>query len=201
MTFTSKGELLVVGYATGGLSIEGQFLQGKGAADAFIAKFKAEGLPPSFVTYPKSQALSAGVSVVLSADVTDNGSPATYQWWFNGSALKNETHPTLAINNAGPAQAGGYYLVAKNEFGEARSNPATISYTDASTLILSIHPSLTIYGTPGKTYKIEYATEALAPPQWKIATTLTLSTTPQLWIDPDAAVGEHRFYRVLLETP
>ena len=118
---------------------------------------------------------------------------------FNGSSLDGKTNSTLTIPSAQPVHAGNYYLVARNAAGEVQSGVASLSYTDASTLALSVHPALTIFGTPGRVYRIEYAIETRGVPQWTVGTNLTLITSPQTWMDPTSAVGEKRFYRVLLQ--
>ena len=196
--FTRAGNLLVVGSAGAGVSVDGVFLEGTGLSEGFLAKFRLEGSLPIFSAHPRSQAVSAGMTVSLTAQATSD-LPMTFQWWFNGSPLAGKTNATLTISNVQPAQAGSYYLVASNGVGHAQSNPALLSYTDASTLVLGVHPSLTIFGTTGRTYRIEFATETQGAAQWTAATNLTLTTTPEIWLDRDAAVGQSRFYRVILQ--
>ena len=198
LSFTRVGELLVTGTVRGGASIDATFLEGINASDGFIAKFYSEGVPPRFVGNPDSRVVSAGMTFTLTAELAVNDPSVRFQWWFNGALLAGQTNRTLTITNAQFTNAGSYFLVATNDAGAGTSAPALISYTDASTLLLSVHPSLTIFGTPGRTYRIEYSTEARTAAQWTIATNLTLAFSPEVWIDPTAAVGEKRFYRVLL---
>ncbi|MEW6158413.1 MAG: immunoglobulin domain-containing protein [Verrucomicrobiota bacterium] len=198
LCFTQVGELLVTGTVRGGASVDGTFLEGINGSDGFLAKFYSEGVLPQFVANPEGRVVSAGMTFTLTAELAVNDPSVRFQWWFNGAPLAGQTNRTLTVTNAQFTNAGSYYLVATNDAGAVKSIPALISYTDASTLLLSIHPSLTIFGTPGRTYRIEYSTEARAAAQWTLATNLTLASSPAVWIDPTAALGEKRFYRVLL---
>lgn len=198
VALTRAGELLVTGTVRGGASIDGMFLEGINSSDGFLAKFHSESIPPRFITEPQSQVVSAGMTFTLAADLAVNDPSVRFQWWFNGAALPGQTNRVLSYTNAQSANAGSYYLVATNDGGQATSGSALISYTDASTLVLSVHPSLTIFGTPGRTYQIEYASDTRVPAQWTSVTNLTITSSPEVWIDPTAAVGEKRFYRVLL---
>lgn len=198
LSFTRAGELLIAGTVTGGVLLDGVFVEGTNSTDVFVAKFRFDALPPRFATQPQSRTVSAGMKLTLNAALADPDPTVRYQWWFNGAPLTGETNTTLTFANAQLGQAGSYFLVASNGAGVAQSASGLISYTDAATLDLSVHPSLTIFGTVGRTYRIEYGTETRAPATWTIATNLTLNTTPQVWIDPTAALGEKRFYRVVL---
>lgn len=198
LAFSRNGELLVTGTVRGGASIDGTFLEGINSSDGFLAKFHSESIPPRFIIEPQSQVVSAGMTFTLAADLAVSDPSVRFQWWFNGTALSGQTNRVLSVINAQSANAGSYYLVATNDGGHATSGSALISYTDASTLVLSVHPSLTIFGTPGRTYQIEYASDTRVPAQWTSVTNLTITSSPEVWIDPTAAVGEKRFYRVLL---
>jgi hypothetical protein len=197
--FSRLGELLVAGSIGGGLSLEGTYIEGGGITDAFVAKFAAEGDIPKFLTSPQSRVASAGTTVVLSGDVAPNSATPSFQWWFNGSKLQKETNATLTLPNFQAANAGSYYVVAANAAGQVQSDVAAISFTDASTLVLTVHPSLTIYGTIGKTYRIDYSDALESPVSWQSSGNLTVTTSPQIWVDTNAAVNEKRVYRVILQ--
>lgn len=198
LEFTKAGELLVAGTCQGGVSIDGTYIEGTNSSDAFIAKFSSEAVPPRFVSDPQSQVVSGGMTFNLSATLAVNDPGVHFQWWFDGAPLAGKTNLTLTLTNAQFTNAGSYYLVATNDGGMAQSAAALISYTDATTLTISVHPSLTIFGTVGRTYRIEYATETQGPANWATATNLTLSASPQVWVDQTVAIGERRFYRTVL---
>jgi hypothetical protein len=113
--------------------------------------------------------------------------------------LQKETNATLTLPNFQAANAGSYYVVAANAAGHVQSDVAAISFTDASTLVLTVHPSLTIYGTIGKTYRIDYSDALESPVSWQSSGNLTVTTSPQIWVDTNAAVNEKRVYRVILK--
>jgi hypothetical protein len=198
LAFSPSGQLVIVGSASGGVSIDGRFLEGANPSDGFLAKLQPEGVPPRFTVHPQGRVVSAGMTLTLTTEAASDSNLA-YQWWFNGARITGATNATLTITNTSAAYAGSYYVVARNAVTEVQSEAALISYTDAGTLTLTVHPSLTIFGTPGRTYRIEFATETRGIAVWTTATNLTLATTPQIWIDPAAALGEKRFYRVLLQ--
>ncbi len=180
------------------MSFEGKYIEGSGPTDGFIAKFRPEGQAPAFLKNPESQVASAGTTVVLHAEAT-GGANLQYKWWFNDAELPNETNTVLSLSDFQSSKAGRYYVTANNLVGQAKSETAAISFTDASTLLLTVHPSLTIFGTIGKTYRVEFTSGLAGGGAWTTATNITLSATPEIWIDPTAAINEKRIYRVVLQ--
>lgn len=198
LAITPADELMVWGSASGAVSVDGAFLQVSGEFNnGFWAKFQSEGVPPRFVSHPRSQVVTAGVPFTLSAEIEGGGSSVGYQWWFRAAPIPGETNRSLSVASAQAFHAGNYRLVASNDGGSATSGSAFITYSDSAALSLGVHPSLSIYGPVGHAYRVEYSTEMSGGNQWTTATNLTLSVSPTVWIDPTAAVGEKRFYRVV----
>lgn len=199
LAITPADELMVWGAGSGGaVSVDGAFLQlPGGGTNGFWAKFQSEGAPPRFVSHPRSQVVTAGVPFTLSAEIEGGGSSPRYQWWFRAAPIPGETNRSLSVASAQASHAGNYRLVASNDGGSATSASAFITYSDSATVSLGIHPSLSIYGPVGHAYRVEYSTEMSDGDQWTTATNLTLTVSPTVWIDPTAAVGEKRFYRVV----
>jgi len=197
LSFTSAGELAVLGAVTGGVSIDGIFLQSSNHSPRFLAVFQSEEIPPKFSSDPRSQVVSAGMRFTLSANLEVDDPSVAYQWWLGDSPIPGQTKRVLTIASAQPSHAGSYRLVASNDGGSTSSASASVTYTDSASIVLSVHPSLTIYGATGQGYRIDYSSEAQGGGQWTTATNLTLSVSPTVWIDPTAAVGEKRFYRVV----
>ena len=60
-------------------------------------------------------------------------------------------------------------------------------------LAISTYPGITISGTPGLTYLIQYSTTLNS--NWSTLTNLSLPYSPYLWIDTSATVAGQRYYR------
>jgi len=191
--------LFVIGIATGNATFGSLLIDGIGNSDIFIAKLSPEAsLLPRITSQPQSVVAVGGMNIELIATAVGD-LPLTYQWWFNGAPITGQTSPSLLLTNVRSENAGSYFVVAKNNAGETQSEIANVSYTDAGSLQLSVHPSLTIFGTPGRTYRIDYAVETRSPAVWTTITNIALPTTPYVWQDTNAAITDKRFYRVLLQ--
>ena len=66
----------------------------------------------------------------------------------------------------------------------------------AATLSLSTYAGLSIEGTVGGRYQIEYSTD-LNPDSWATLTTIVLPKSPYLFFDVESPRDERRFYRAL----
>lgn len=63
----------------------------------------------AFYTVPLNVYAIAGITVELSADVTNkNNDKAEYQWYYNGTAISGMTGDTLVINNISQRDSGRY---------------------------------------------------------------------------------------------
>jgi hypothetical protein len=84
--------------------------------------------PPQILTHPQSQ--TAFSSDSASFAVTVYGSePLSFQWRLNGENISGATNALLVLTGLSPAHAGSYDVVARNPWGEAASNPATLTVT------------------------------------------------------------------------
>jgi hypothetical protein len=72
-------------------------------------------------------------------------------------------------------------------------NPVPQPVADAN-LNLSTYPGLHITGVIGRTYRVESSADMST---WHPETTILLTSSPYLWIDPNA-LGQKRYYRALL---
>ena len=72
-------------------------------------------------------------------------------------------------------------------------NPANVS--------LNLRSSLTIDGTVGYTYGIDYTTNLVDTNSWVRLTNLTLSEPMQIWVDTSVDIREAkgRYYRVVAQ--
>jgi hypothetical protein len=59
---------------------------------------------------------------------------------------------------------------------------------------LSTYPGLRITGVVGRSYRIESSPDTT---NWNTETTILLTSSPYLWIDPNS-LGQKKFYRAFL---
>jgi glycogen debranching enzyme len=101
-----------------------------GSKDLFIADtnnhtVRVGYLPTVPVIQTETQTVTTGSSVQFS--VTASGRPtATYQWYFNGTAISGATSSTYAISNVQSGNAGTYTVVVSNTVGSVTSNAVTL---------------------------------------------------------------------------
>ena len=100
------------------------------------------------------------------------------------------------IDPEGVCVSQGIIFVA--DYGDHRIrnitfNPAPQPVTGAD-LNLNTYPGLQITGVVGRTYRVESATDMST---WHAETTILLTSSPYLWIDPNA-LGQKKFYRAFL---
>jgi hypothetical protein len=83
-----------------------------------------------------------------------------------------------------------------------RSQGTGTIYNDdcRTSLSAAVYTGVTINGCVNKLYQIE-ASPTAAPGSWVALTTLTLLTSPYLWIDVASTNTGQRFYRVILLPP
>ena len=156
---------------------------------------------PAITSQPLNQTVTAGNAVTLS--VTATGSGLTYQWHLGTSGNTNApvpgatgaayTTPALTTNVS-------YWVVVRNAFGLADSATASLSVqpvTGAATLGLNMLAGLTIDGTAGGAYRLEYTTNAVST-NWVALTNLTLLSPRHYFADWDSTNAVRRFYRVVV---
>jgi hypothetical protein len=96
------------------------------AAALLTVNVPTPGTPPSITTQPQSQTINVGGTAIFS--VTASGAaPLTYQWYFNGVILSEETTATLTLANVTAANAGVYTVKITNAVGEITSDVATLT--------------------------------------------------------------------------
>jgi hypothetical protein len=99
-------------------------------------------------------------------------------------------------NAAGVCVSQGMLFVADSNDHRIRNltfNPAPQPVSGAN-LDLSIYPGLRITGVVGRSYRIE---SSLDMTNWNTETTILLTSSPYLWIDPNS-LRQKQFYRAFL---
>jgi hypothetical protein len=90
-----------------------------------------------------------------------------------------------------------YSVVVSSLLGSA-TNTAQLIVNPAGT-DLGMYAGITITGSTGYTYEIQYSTDLGAANSWITLTNLTLQQPVELWVDTSTNTlrTAHRFYRVL----
>jgi alpha-tubulin suppressor-like RCC1 family protein len=83
---------------------------------------------PAFPTRISKRSVRAGGTLELPAFAASSV-PMTYQWFFNGQPLENQTNTTLRIPNAPAIIAGDYRVVVSNAVGVVTSAVMTVTVT------------------------------------------------------------------------
>ena len=153
-----------------------------------------------FAAQPLSQTVRAGSMVTFTA--TAYGSPPfVFQWSFNQKPMGSPTSGTnvssFTLANVATNQSGNYSVQVFNASGSLTSSNAVLTVIQPPTLDLQIlagYPVLSLYGTVGSNYMVQYNTN-LAATNWLNLSLVNLSSTPYQFLDPSGVGQPARFYR------
>jgi hypothetical protein len=141
-----------------------------------------------------------GGSVSFQVRVATNALPLNYQWYADGFTIPWATTPTLTLTNLGLSDGGHFYAVITNSMGSVTSNPALLVVNPAG-ISLGFTPTLTITGTIGKSFGVQYTDSVNDTNAWTTLTNFTLVQPVQQWFDTYVDFGSgafpRRFYRVI----
>jgi hypothetical protein len=130
---------------------------------------------------PQGLAYGNGFWVAVSAGIHANYSADLVHWTTVSNA--QTTASSVCFGNGSFLTVGGVFCQS------------------APVIVLQAMPGLpgaiTLFGPAGVTYQIQ-TLDALGPTGWQTVSNLTVTSTPYLWTDPDAAGQPQKFYRVLL---
>jgi hypothetical protein len=146
--------------------------------------------PPAVPTRLPDQVVTVGQTARLTAHATGDA-PLSYQWSFNGAPLDGANTETLTLASVGCSQAGAYSVIVSNSLGSASSS------ANLSVLGMAMYAGLTLCGNPGRTYRIEWTSALGSGNDWQTAATITLGSSPYVWVDLDSANQPRRFYRAI----
>ena len=119
----------------------------------------------------------------------------SYQWQANGTNLPGATSSTLTLTNLVSSQAGVYTVVVTGvPNGQSLSASAKLV---SSVIDLQRYAGVTVHDVIGSQYRVEYTDNLEPSATWTVATNLTLTTSPQVWIDLTSAHVPKRFYRAI----
>lgn len=136
-----------------------------------------------------------GQQATLSVSAWGSGT-LSYQWYKSGLAISDATNSTLVFPSVQISDAGAYFVVVTSAYGSVTNTPADLVVNPAEVSI-ALYAGITIHGTIGYNYGIEYATN-LQNAVWQYLTNVTLSQPTEIWVDTSVPAAERarRFYRV-----
>jgi 3',5'-cyclic AMP phosphodiesterase CpdA len=104
--------------------------------------------PPQITAQPQDQIVRPGGTATFSVGATGT-LPLSYQWFFEGNELSDETASSLTLNNVQLAQAGNYSVRVSNALGSVMSRTALLTVTEPPSAVLLRGPYLQS-GTPSE---------------------------------------------------
>jgi hypothetical protein len=173
-------------------------------ADQVKFLFDNPGIPlplpvvPVIVVQPLPlQTVAAGSTVSFSVVAEAQTGPG-YQWQVGGVNIPNATSATLTLTNVTTVGAGDYTVVVSNAAGTVTSAVAKLVVGGGPELALSQYAGITINGTAGLKYRIDYE-PAIGPGNaWQELTNLVLTANQALFIDLQSTNAPKRIYRAVL---
>lgn len=128
--------------------------------------------PPIILAEPAdtraAQGATARFTVVATNAAYAPNVPMSYQWFFNQTTPVGISNPTLLISNVGPAQLGGYSVVASTGVGSVTSRVATLELAYPPEIVVSPQSRTNVAGDD-VTFTVAVNTDATLPLsyQWR----------------------------------
>ncbi len=138
--------------------------------------------PPSITVHPASATVLLGSALNLSVTATGPGSPITYQWFKDGSAISGATSSTYSVSASIANNWGSYYVTVSNALGSVTSNTAMVQIDGPPVVTLQpVNTSVTAAGSA--TLKANAVSATTLTYYWKkngvqCTTTSTISGGP-----------------------
>jgi len=151
-------------------------------------------VPPTILGQPQSQTVVVGSTVYLLVRAL-GGPPLSYQWFFGTNAIPEGTNAVLKLTNLQTTNSGNYYCVVSNGGGAVPSSLAALSVLPA--LGINMIPAITLIGDIGATYRLEYVNAIGPTNSWVTVATITITNSPQLYLDASAIGQPARVYRTV----
>lgn len=98
---------------------------------------------PILTQQPSDLAVNTNQTATFVVTVSANPAP-TYQWYYQGAPIANETGPTLRVYGTTPAMSGIYSVIVQNNVGSVSSRAAKLTVTDCDATGIKFGASNTI---------------------------------------------------------
>jgi hypothetical protein len=129
----SKGSADGTGNAAQFYSLQAANIASSGVvylADTFNQTMRVGGIKPVVTTQLGSQTVNAGQSVTFSVSAVGPGT-LTYQWYKNGTPIGGATSASFTISSPASTDAGSYWVVVTDSFGNTTSSTYTLTVSQA----------------------------------------------------------------------
>lgn len=151
--------------------------------------------PPAITGGPANHTVSSGSQVSFTVAVSGSG-PFSYQWKLGGNPIPGAVSESYTIAEASAAHAGTYTVTVTGPGGTITGAAGYLSLAD-----LQMYAGITIVGTTGDQYRVDYTTSLSEPIQWLLLKNVVLTAPSQLVIDENSPGSSKRFYRAVLIIP
>jgi hypothetical protein len=159
--------------------------------NASVAGKCSIGAAPLITLNPTNTTGTVFGNATLCSAATGPG-PLSYQWYQNSIPVPRATNACLAFSTLTSSNSGTYSVAVGNNNGTVLSASAALTVID-----LQFYAAVTINGIVGALYRIDYSNDVGTPINWTTLTTLTLPSSPYIYVDLTSAGQPKRFYRVI----
>ena len=150
--------------------------------------------PPIILNHPISRTIGIGSSIELQV-MAAGFPPISYRWFFGSTAIVGATNSVLFLFDLQSSQAGQYSIVVSNAAGATSNVTATLNILP--TLGVFMVPTISITGTVGQAYNLQYVNSFGSITSWTSVATITLTNSQELYFDVSAVGSPARFYRLV----
>jgi hypothetical protein len=160
---------------------------------------------PAIVTPPRDQKGCLAHSATFTVSASGNA-PLSYQWYFSPNIpIANATNTSLNLTGLQGTNAGPYFVVVSNPYGNVTSTMAQLTIYDPYTELevewyfdAYIGAGLYIAGQPGATYVFKYTSD-LRNTNWATWTPLATNRMDSsgwfFYLDEESPYSPMRFYQ------
>lgn len=148
---------------------------------------------PAITVQPTNQVLFPNQAVSLLVQAAGFPSPS-FQWMKDSQPLTGATNTTLTLSNFVAGTAGAYAVVVSNIVGVVTSVVCQVTLAPTS-LDVAMCAGVVLHGPVGAVVDIQAASSPDAV-LWESMARVTLTRSPEVWVDLDSLGRPKRFYRV-----